>query len=101
MKIDSSSTIASLVQGGKSQPVTKADSHSASAGQSDSLSLTDAAASLQGLERAIAAHPVVNDHRVEQIQQVVSSGGPKIDPSHLATKILNFETALNNARSGV
>lgn len=107
MQIDSSGSVASLIQGakegGKPQQQTAGGNTqhtTTTTGKSDMVTLTDAAAQLHRLEQAIASHPVVNTQRVEQVQQVVSDGGFKTDPAQLATKILSFESALNSARGG-
>lgn len=108
MQIDSSSPAASLIQGvkegGKAQPPETVNNQnqqaSVTTGQSDMVTLTDAAAHMQRIEQAITAQPVVNSQRVEQLQQAVNDGGLKRDPAHLASRMLNFENALNNARSG-
>lgn len=108
MQIDSSGSVASLIQGtqeaGKPQQVQTANANTQQAitktEQGDTVTLTDSAAHMQRLEQAIATQPVVNSHRVEQVQQVINDGSLKIDPSQLADRMLSFESALNNARSG-
>jgi negative regulator of flagellin synthesis FlgM len=107
MHIDGSGSITSLIQGAKEggkpqetvnngpqQQVTKT-------GQSDMVTLTDTAAQMQRLEHAIAASPIVNSHRVEEVQQAVNDGQMDIDPAQLADRMLSFEGALNGARRGV
>jgi negative regulator of flagellin synthesis FlgM len=108
MQIDSSGSVASMIQaakeGVKSQPPETVTGSSAptitTTGPSDQVTLTETAAHMQRLEHVIAAQPVVNSQRVAQLQQVINDGGPKIDTSQLAAKILSFESALNSARSG-
>lgn len=108
MQIDSSSPAASLIQGvkegGKAQqpePVNNQNQQaSVKTEQSDMVTLTDTAAYIQRIEQAMITQPVVNSQRVEQLQQVVNDGGLKSDPTHLASRILSFENALNNARTG-
>lgn len=106
MQIDSSGSVASLIQGtkegGKPQQAQTANTQQTltKTEQGDTVTLTDSAAHMQRLEQAIATQPVVNSHRVEQVQQVINDGSLKIDPSQLADRMLSFESALNNARSG-
>lgn len=106
MKIDGSGSIGNPIQGtregGKAQHSAHGSQTAVSRTESgDMTSITDTAARLQRLEQSIAAQPVVNPQRVEQVQQIVSDGGPKVDPAQLASKILTFENALNSARRGV
>ncbi len=68
-------------------------------GQNDAITFTDTAARMQRLEQVITAQPVVNNQRVERLQQVINDGGPQITPFDLATRMLNFEEDLNNART--
>lgn len=107
MHIDGSGSITSLIQGakegGKTQQTVDNNPQPqiTKTGQTDMVTLTDAAAHMQRLEQAIASSPIVDNHRIEQAQQAVNDGHMDIDPAQLADKILNFEGALNSARSGV
>lgn len=66
----------------------------------DTVTLTDTATRLQRIEQMLVTQPLPNDQRIEQLQQTINQGGPKISPVDLAAKILNFENDLNNARTG-
>ncbi len=66
----------------------------------DVVTITDTATRMQQLEQVITAQSAVNNQRVEELQHVINSGGPKISHFDLAAKILNFENNLNNARTG-
>ena len=66
----------------------------------DVVTITDTAARMQQLEQVITAQSTINNQRVEQLQQIINSGGPKISHFDLAAKILNFENNLNSARTG-
>lgn len=58
----------------------------------DTVSLTDTAARLRGLENTIASLPVVDSQRVEEIQQAIANGVFEIDPQAIADKMLAIES---------
>jgi negative regulator of flagellin synthesis FlgM len=60
----------------------------------DTLSLTSEAAQLQALEDEIAALPVVDTQRVQEIQRSLAAGGYQIDPAQVAEKLLRFEAGM-------
>lgn len=108
MKIDNSGLAASLTQSPKErgrpetpQAINIAASlqPTAKTGQNDAVTLTDMAARMQHLERVITAQPVVNNQRVAQLQEIVNEGGPQITSFDLATRMIDFEKDLNNART--
>lgn len=107
MQIDNSSPVVSLIhgmkEGGKAQQSQTADEpNKAPLNESgDVVTVTDAAAYMQHIEEVITSQPVINDKRVERVQQVVNDGHLKNDPAHLAARILSFESALNSARRGI
>ncbi|MDH5784969.1 MAG: flagellar biosynthesis anti-sigma factor FlgM [Chromatiales bacterium] len=61
----------------------------------DSVSLTDTAAHLQKLENTIAALPVVDSQRVEEIRNAITNGEYQIDAANIADKLINLDTDLN------
>jgi len=107
MNIDGSGPISHLIQdakeGEKSQKIANPapQQQRTKTGPSDTVTLTHTAAQLQQLEQAIASSPIVNSHRVEQMQQAVNDGHINIDPTQLADKVLSFESELNSVRTGV
>jgi negative regulator of flagellin synthesis FlgM len=63
---------------------------------SDTVSLTDTAARLKGLEKTIAALPVVDTHRVEHIKKALANGSYAIDDKKVAEKFNDFEQSLSD-----
>ncbi len=109
MKIDNSGVIISQTTGktesAKSQQPQTTNSDTpqqiTKTGPVDLVTLTAAATRMQQLEQTIKDTPIVDSHRVERAQQVVSAGSMSIEPNQLAAKILSFEGALNRSRNGV
>ena len=62
---------------------------------SDTVSLTDTASRLKGLETAVASLPVVDTHRVENIRKAMAEGTYEVDNQKVAEKLLDFERALS------
>jgi negative regulator of flagellin synthesis FlgM len=62
---------------------------------SDTVSLTDAASRLKGLEKAVASLPVVDTHRVESLRKAVAEGSYAVDSQKVAEKLLDFERTLS------
>ena len=58
------------------------------AGTQDSVSLSGAAKAMQRLENKIQQSPAVNDEKVAEIKQAITSGTYKPDPSAIADKLL-------------
>ena len=61
---------------------------------SDQLKLSSQAAQLQALEAEIANLPVVDTHRVEDVQRTLATGSFEIQPARVADKVLSFEAGL-------
>jgi negative regulator of flagellin synthesis FlgM len=61
---------------------------------SDSVSLTDAAAQLRDLEQSVSSLPEVDNQRTEKIREAVASGSYQVNPQRVADKLASFETAL-------
>ncbi|MEQ6342001.1 MAG: flagellar biosynthesis anti-sigma factor FlgM [Gammaproteobacteria bacterium] len=65
----------------------------------DTVSFTDTAARLRGLEKTLSALPVVDIHRVEGVKQAIASGAFEINPMRVADRLLNFESSLHLRRA--
>ena len=63
----------------------------------DQLNLSSQAAQLQALEAEIANLPVVDTHRVQDVQRTLSTGSYEIQPARVADKVLTFEAGLGKA----
>jgi negative regulator of flagellin synthesis FlgM len=66
-------------------------------GQSDRVTLTDAAAKLHDLSRQLADEPFVDTQRVDRIKQQLADGSYKIDAAQIADKLLEQEQSLRGA----
>lgn len=62
---------------------------------SDTVSLTGTASQLRALEQQIASLPVVDVQRVESIKQKIANGSYQIDAPHVADKMIQIESAIN------
>ncbi len=60
----------------------------------DQLTLTSSARSLQQIEETLANTPVVNTDKVTAVRQQLSAGTYKIDSGRVASKLLQYESAL-------
>lgn len=60
----------------------------------DKLSLTSTAQQLQTLEDQVAAAPVVDTQKVQEVQRSLATGSYQIDPARVADKLLQFESAI-------
>ena len=60
----------------------------------DQLQLSNQAAQMQALEAEIANLPMVDVHRVEEVQQTLATGNYEIRPAEVADKVLTFEAGL-------
>lgn len=61
---------------------------------SDQLKLSDQVAQLQALEAQIANLPIVDTHRVHDVQRTLATGSFQIHPAQVADKLLTFEAGL-------
>ena len=81
-----------IVNDGKEQQAgnnaTKTQSHS------DQVTITPSAAKLQAVEQKLAAVPVVDQQRVEQLRSAIESGEYQVDAKRTAEKFLQFECNL-------
>ncbi len=66
-------------------------------GSSDTISLTGTAQHLRRLEQGLAQQPVVDTQRVEATKQAIENGNYQIDPSRIASKMIDLERALSGA----
>jgi negative regulator of flagellin synthesis FlgM len=69
-------------------------SAAAATAQSDHVTLTDSARSMQKIEEAVAKTPVVNAGKVAAVKHAISSGTYKIDAGRIAGKLLQYERGL-------
>lgn len=81
------------VQVSRNEP-TKSQDETGGTGAVDTVSLTDAAERLRGLENTLANLPVMDSQRVEEIQQAIDRGTFEVDYGRVADKFLNFERDL-------
>ena len=66
-----------------------------SAGQ-DTVVLTDTAAKLQQLEKALASVPITDAKKVEEMRQTIEEGRYQVNPGRVADKLAQFEQLLGN-----
>jgi negative regulator of flagellin synthesis FlgM len=62
----------------------------------DTVSLSDNAMQLGKLDSSVAATPVVDTQRVEQVKQAISDGTYEVDPEKVADKLMQFESILKS-----
>lgn len=67
---------------------------STSANAADTFSLTNKASQLQQLEAQVAALPVVDTQRVEDVQHAIATNTLQVEPAQVADKLLEFEVGL-------
>ena len=72
-----------------------AQSGSAAAPASDTVSITGVASQLQALEKQLASLPVVDVQRVDAVKREISSGTFEIDPPRIADKMIQIESAIS------
>ena len=103
MHINGSGPITNFIQGAANDQQDRQQSNQSntpSQGLSDKVTLTGAASQLQSIEQTLVNLPEVNAQRVEQIQGIVNSGKLNTNSAQIADKMVNFEDALNGARTG-
>lgn len=61
---------------------------------SSSVNVTQAASSLQALEKSIAAAPEVDQQKVDAVRKAINEGTYKVDSEQTASKLIGFDTAL-------
>jgi len=69
----------------------------AESGSRDTISLTGTAQHLRSLEQGLAQQPIVDTQRVEATKQAIENGSYQIDPSRIASKMMDLERALYGA----
>ncbi|RMG35632.1 MAG: flagellar biosynthesis anti-sigma factor FlgM [Gammaproteobacteria bacterium] len=77
------------------QPSDTAVTSHPSASRADSASITSRAAQLQRLEAQIENLPIVDTHRVDEVQRALATGSYEIQPARVADKLLRFEAGLD------
>ncbi len=68
---------------------------SSSAGQGDSVNLTEAASLIQKAEVALEAVPIVNSEQVDEVSRRISSGQYVVSDEKIADKIIELEKNLS------
>ncbi len=66
---------------------------------SSSVSLTSAASQLQAAEKSIAAAPVVDQSKVDAVKKTINEGSYNVDAERIASKLIDFDTALPQKKS--
>lgn len=84
----------SQVQVSRTEP-TKEQDETGRPSSVDTVSLTDTASRLRGLENTLANLPVVDTQRVEDIRQAVEQGTFDADYERVADRFMRFESELN------
>ena len=72
----------------------KSQQETGNASTLDTVSLTDSAAMLVKMEKAVNDAPVVDTQRVEDIRKAIANGSFAIDTNRVAEKLLSFESRL-------
>lgn len=108
MQVDNTGSITSVIKEGQSSQQTQTaerrterqqPEQSQQPRQTDTVTLTQAAAQLQQVENHIKSASVTDTQRIEQVQSAIAKGNYSPDPGQVADKMLNFESALNGVRS--
>lgn len=60
----------------------------------DTVNLSNAAQTLQNVEKELASTPEVDSKRVERLKQEIDSGSYQINAERVAEKMLNFDNLL-------
>lgn len=60
----------------------------------DTVNLSNAAQTLQNVEKKLASAPDVDSERVERLRQEIDSGSYQINAERVAEKMLNFDNLL-------
>lgn len=74
------------------QPLAEQETGKSSA--TDTVSLSDNAVQLGKIEHAVAATPVVDTQRVEQLRQAISNGSYEVNAAKIADRLMQFENSL-------
>ena len=70
----------------------------ASTPPSDSVHITDSARALASLSQAVSETPDVDMNRVAAVQQAITTGTYRINPEHIADKLMQLEQDLSNTK---
>lgn len=65
----------------------------------DTVRLTEMASRLRSLEQKLTQQPEVDQDRVEQVRNAISSGEFRVDPARVADKIMDFEADFQHDQS--
>ena len=86
------------VKGSAKSPLENEDQTKGSTSSpSDKVSLTNTAARLKELEKGLTNQPVVDSDRVRDVRGSINDGSFRIDPDHVADKLIDFESDLNTS----
>lgn len=88
---------ASSTAGKREATLDNAEKTTATAGQEasserSSVSLSQQAQQLQGIEERLRELPEVDSERVNQIKQAIADGSYQVDSNRIADKLLSFES---------
>ena len=76
------------------QPAAQQETGKSSA--TDTVSLSDNAVQLGKVELTVAAAPVIDAQRVEQLKQAIANGSYEVDAKEIADKLMQFESMLKS-----
>lgn len=109
MQVDTTGSIASLLQGTKEakpaqtnpsvEQQTQSQQQPQQTRQTDTVTFTQAATQLAEVEQHIKSASVTDTQRIEQVQAAIKNGSYTPDPVQVAGKMLNFESTLNSTRA--
>lgn len=77
--------------GGNGKNVQRMDSVTTAA-PTDTVTLTEQANQLKGIETSIANQSIVDEPRVERLKSAIDAGLYKINPARVAEKFIQFES---------
>jgi negative regulator of flagellin synthesis FlgM len=81
-----------------STPVNSATAEVSSPPSGDSVHVSDSARALAALSQAVSETPDINLGRVAAVQQALTTGSYRINPEHIADRMLQLEQDLGSAK---
>ncbi len=81
-------------QAGSAKAGGSSSSVQAPSSKGDTVQLSNAAQTLQNVEKKLANTPDVDSERVERLKQEIESGSYQINAERVAEKMLNFDNLL-------
>jgi negative regulator of flagellin synthesis FlgM len=107
MKVPGDNTVASKISGMDAKPVRAAQGvgairrhdqapgqQSATAAQSDNVSLTGASRDLASIQQSLMSMPAVDEARVANVKRRLESGQYRVDAQRVADRLLHLESDL-------